>query len=151
MDFPPNSEKAKQEAQREPKRVERVVADGARRRKKPLGKQFKEVFFGGDARTAGSYVVMAVIIPAIRDTLFEAGQAAIEKMIYGESRAGRRSRFGSPPSGATGYVTYNRPHTRDPVDDRPPMPGRSISRRARARHAGEAGVLSGTRGARVSP
>lgn len=138
MDFPPNSEKSKQGAPREPKKVERVTSADAVRRKRPLGKKFKDVFFGGDARTAGEYVMLSVIIPAIKDTLVEAGQAAIEKMIYGESRSGRRR-----PSGGTGYVSYNRMGgpVRDPADDRPPM-GRSISRRARARHDFDEIVLS---------
>lgn len=135
--FPPNNAKAK--GQKEPKKVERVTTAEVKRRKKPLGKQFKEVFFGGDAKTAMSYVLVSVIVPAIKDTLAEAGQAAIEKIIFGESRHGRR-RFG-PPSGAQGYVSYNRMHTRDPADDRPPMPSR-LSRQARARHNFDEIILS---------
>lgn len=131
-EFPPNSAKSKQGAQREPKKVERVTSADAIRRKKPLGKQFKETFFGGDGRTALQYVLVSVAIPAIKDLLAEMGQAAIEKIIFGDTRTGRR-RYGAPPSGAQGYVTYNRMHARDPADDRPPMP-QSISRRARARH-----------------
>jgi hypothetical protein len=141
MDFPPNNEKAKQGAQREPKKVERVTTAEPVRRKRPLGKKFKDVFFGGDARSAGEYVLISVIIPAIKDTIAEAGQAAIEKIIYGESKSGRRR----PSSGAQGYVAYNRMGVaRDPADDRPPM-GRSISRRARARHDFDEIILS-TRG-----
>jgi hypothetical protein len=131
MEFPPNNEKAKAKAQQEPKKVERVTSADAIRRKKPLGKQFKETFFGGDGRTALQYVMVSVAIPAIKDLLAEMGQAAIEKIIFGDTRAGRR-RYG-PPAGAQGYVSYNRMHTRDPADDRPPVP-QSISRRARARH-----------------
>lgn len=131
MDFPPNSEKSKAGGSPEPKKVERVTSADAIRRKKPLGKQFRETFFGGDGRSVLQYVAFSVAIPAIKDLLAEMGQAAIEKLIFGESRTGRR-RYGAPPSGAQGHVSYNRMHTRDPADDRPPMG--SPSRRARARH-----------------
>jgi len=135
--FPPNNAKAKQGAQREPKKVERVTSADAIRRKRPLNKKFKDVFFSGDAKSTGEYVVLSVIVPMIRDMIFEAGQAAIERIVYGESR-GRR-RFG-PPSGAQGVVNYNRMHTRDPADDRPPT-GRP-SRSARARHNFDEIILS---------
>lgn len=130
MDFPPNNERAKQGDSKEPKKVERVTSADAIRRKKPLSKQFKETFFGGDGRTVLHYVAFTVAIPAIRDLIFEMGQAALEKTIFGESRSGRRRP--GPPSGQYGHVAYNR-IGRDPADDRPPTP-RSISRRARARH-----------------
>lgn len=139
MDFPPNSKKSRAGDSQEPKKVERVTSADAIRRKKPLGKQFKETFFGGDGRSVLQYVVVSVAIPAIKDLLAEMGQAAIEKLIFGESRTGRRR--SGPPAGQYGHVAYNRMHTRDPADDRPPMP-RSISRTARARHDFDEIILS---------
>lgn len=136
-EFPPNSKKSK-EAREDKPRVEQVTSADVTRRKKPLGKQFKEVFFGGDARTAMHYAAINVLLPAFKDMIAEAGNSVIEKMIYGESRSGRRSRPMS--TGATGYVSYNRMHP-ERQDDRPPMP-RYISRRARARHDFDEIVLS---------
>lgn len=138
--FPPNRKTTRQE----PKKVERVTSADARRRKKPLGKQFKATFFSGDARTAFDYVVIHVIVPAIRDTLFEAGQSVIEKLIYGEARSRRRGPMGGPPSGPQGYVAYNR------RPDEPPAAyggGRMISRSARARHDFDDIVLESRRDA----
>lgn len=126
MEFPPNSKKAQERD--EPKRVERVTSADAVRRKKSLGRQFRETFVGGDAKTALHYVIYNVLIPAAKDSISDAVASGIEKWLFGESRGGKRR--GGPSSGAQGYVSYNR---MGPADDRPPMP-RSISRRARARH-----------------
>jgi hypothetical protein len=131
MDFPPNSKQAQEGPRERPKRVEQVTSGEVSRRRKPLGRQFKATFFGGDAKTAADYAIVHVIVPAIRDMIFETGQSLIEKIIYGDSRAGGRRR-GGPISGQPGgYVAYNRMRP----DDRPPMPGGlGISRRSKARH-----------------
>jgi hypothetical protein len=129
-EFPPNSKKA-QEGSREGPRVERVTSADAVRRKRSLGKQFKETFISGDAKTAWHHVLLNVLIPSGQDMFAEAWHAAVDKMIYGEHRSGRRRGYGSaPPSGATGYINYR---GMSQQDDRPPMP-RGISRRARARN-----------------
>lgn len=126
QEFPPNSKKSKQ-APEEPKKIERVTSAEAVRRKKGLGKQFKETFVGGDARTAAHYVVFSVLIPAAKDALADAGAQGIERLIFGD----HRRRGSSPrPGGPTGYVSYNRFSM---GSDKPPLP-RSISKRARARH-----------------
>lgn len=135
MEFPPNSKKA-QESET-PKRVERVTSADAVRRKKTLGKQFKATFVGGDAKTAVNYVIFNVLLPAAKDAMVEAASSGIEKLIYGEARSKRGSR-GGPPSGAQGYVTYNR--MSDPQDDRPTP--RNIQRAAKARHDFDEIVLS---------
>lgn len=138
MEFPPNSKKAQDSAREEPKRVERVTSADAVRRKRSLGKQFKATFVGGDAKTAMQYVIFNVLLPAAKDAMVEAASSGIEKLIYGEARSKRGSR-GGPPSGAQGYVTYNR--MSDPRDDRPPVP-RSVQRAAKARHDFDEIVLS---------
>lgn len=128
-EFPPNSKKAK-EGVREGPRVERVTSADAVRRKKPLGKQFKETFFGSDGRTTMNYVVTQVLIPMIQDTFIEVVQSGIERLVRGEHRTGRRR--GGPPSGPHGTVAYHR-MSGGAYDDRPPM-ARGVSRRARARN-----------------
>ena len=119
MDYPPNS-KTKPE-----KKVERVTSAEAVRRKKSLGKQFKETFIGGNAKSAGHYVFFGVLIPAAKDAIADAGREMIERIIFGESRSKRRG----PVAGPGGYMSYDQLKGRD----RPPMP-RQISKRARSRH-----------------
>lgn len=128
MEFPPNSKAAQEGAREAPKKVERVTSGEATRRRKPLGKQFKQTFLGGDPRSALDYAIVHVLVPAFKDMLVDAGQTVIEKVIMGDSRRRR----GGPPSGPSGYVNYRGMSGAARPDDRPPMP--NPSRRARARH-----------------
>jgi hypothetical protein len=128
MDYPPNSDKSKAPP-REEKEVERVTSADPIRRKPGLGKRFGSTFFGGDARTAAQYMIFNVLIPAAKDALADAGAQGIERLIFGDSRAKKRS--SQPSSGATGYVSYNRYSMGgQPRED----PQRTITRRARAQH-----------------
>lgn len=125
-DYPPNR-REDQQRQTEDKHIKRITSDEPIRRKKSLGKQFKETFIGGDAKTAVRYVMFDVLIPAAKDMLTEAGTQGIEKLIYGDAR--RRTPT-PPPSGPTGYVNY----TRHAMSSRQTGPQRAISRQGRARH-----------------
>lgn len=129
MDYPPNSKtKVSDSPKKEP--ITRVTSADPVRRKKSLGKQFRETFVGGDAKTALHYVMFGVLLPAAKDALVEAGSAGIEKLIFGETRK-RGAR--NPASSATGYISYNQNY-RANMSDRPPMPSRNMSKRARSRH-----------------
>lgn len=118
--YPPNRRTTSAQPE---KKVERVTSVEAKRRKKPLGRQFRETFVGGDARTATQYVIFEVLVPAMKDALAEAGSQGIERLIFGESR---RRGAGRPPTGPTGYINYQQ-QSRGPQQ-------RSISPRARSRH-----------------
>lgn len=123
MDYPPNSKKL-QEEEPEDKKIE-AVASGTRR-KKPLGKRFRETFISGDAKTAATYVFFSVLMPAAKDMLVEAGSQGIEKLVYGEAR-----RRGGPSAGPMGHIAYNRMSQ----SNRPPVGGgRQLSRRSRSTH-----------------
>lgn len=129
--FPPNSQKAR-DAEKPPKRVERVTSANTVRRRRPLGKQFRETFFGGNARTAGEYMTFHVLIPAVKEMLVEAASAGFERLIYGESQGRRRG--SPPPLGRVNYTSYNQMGPQRQRDDRPPLP-RQLSRGSRARHS----------------
>jgi hypothetical protein len=124
MDFPPNSKKSQEGASEAPtKRVERVTSGEAQRRKKRP--RFRDVFFGGDARTAWEYNYINVIVPQIQELLLDSIMTVAERVVKGDTHTRRRR--GGPVHGGQGYIAYNqRP------EDRPPMP--QMSRRARARH-----------------
>ena len=123
-EFPPNSKKAKAR-EREP--IQRVTSTAVRR-KKPLGKQFSQTFFGGNARTAWDYSITNVMIPMIQDTIIEMVQSGVERLIRGEHRARR------PGTSYYGHVNYRGMYgqQRQPQDDRPPMP-KMLSRPTRTR------------------
>lgn len=128
-DFPANSQKAKARSDR-PEKVERVTSAEAVRRKKGIGQQFKDTFIGGSAKMAAEYMLTDVVIPAIRDTLAEAIQGGIERLIYGDTRP--RSRRGAPPSYSNvGHVDYQGMGSQS---RKPPGSNRMLSRQSRARH-----------------
>lgn len=124
-EFPANSRKAG-EGEARPK-VERVVSGDVRRRRRGLGRRFKEVFIVGDARTTSEYVVFDVLIPAVRDMMFEAVEAGFRRMIYGETHRPHR---GMPGGGYedVGRVAYNK-MSKTPTQTRQPQ----LSRQARSR------------------
>jgi len=129
--FPSNSKKSRSQ---EPKNIEKVTSAETRSpRKRGLGRQFKDAFIGGNPRDTMDYVVIDVLIPATRDILFDAFEAGIQRMIYGESirrrRGGLPSGYGDrPPRIDYGSIS------RGPVGSRSsPSQERILSRRSRER------------------
>lgn len=90
-----------------PKVVEKVVTVEVIHKKKPIGRQFKEIFFGGDFKSATRYVAADVLLPALRNLVFDTWTKAAERVIYGESVANRRRASEYRP-----YVQYNNPISR---------------------------------------
>ncbi len=131
QDFPANSAKARSTEPKE--KIEPVTAAAAVRRKKGLGHKFKETFIGGDSRSAVDHVVFTVLIPSVRDMLYDAFESGMRSLIFGEQhRQGRRPGTSSGYSGL-GHVAYNRMSGPTPTRSAEPSQ-RSLSRRARARH-----------------
>ncbi|MFL5661343.1 MAG: hypothetical protein ACJ8BW_08315 [Ktedonobacteraceae bacterium] len=135
QDFPANSAKARAQSEgrdpeRGPERIERVTSAEASRRKRGLGSQFKNTFINGNARMAADYMFAEIVVPAIRDLVFDAFQGGLDRLIYGE----RRSRRGGTASSYSevGRVNYagissNRPSSSTSASTR------TLSRQARAR------------------
>ena len=130
-DFPPNSEASKRQVEAE-KDITRVTSSEPVRRRRSLGKQFKEVFIAGDARSAVRFAVMDVVLPMARDLVFEAVSEGFQKLIFGESR--RYRGVTRPQAGEYGYVAYNRYSSTSAPPSRLTSPQRALSRQARARH-----------------
>jgi hypothetical protein len=127
-EYPPNSFSSKKAPEPREKNIERVTRSEPIRRKKSLGRKFKDVFFGGDAKSAGRYVLYGVLIPEAKNLIIESVREGIEKLVRGESYRRRNAPF----SGPRGYVSYNRtPMQQDPRQRDEPRP---MSARARSRH-----------------
>ena len=135
-EYPPNSEASKRRAREEEKDIKRVTSEDPVRRKKSLGKQFKETFVAGDVKSTVRYGVFDVLIPAAKDTVVEVLSQGIEKLIYGDSR--RRPGSTPPQSGPTGIISYNRYR----MQSRQTAPQRVMSRQARSRHDFDEVVLT---------
>lgn len=144
-DYRNNSEKAKSPAddigKDIEKRVDKVVSGDVVTRKKPLGKKFKEVFLGGELKTAGQYIVAEVLLPAFRNLLVDATTKGVERVVYGDSG------YQKPRSGYDGRprVTYNSPVNRGYDRGRPNLPDQAS--RHRPRSGGEEMILSTRRDA----
>lgn len=72
MDYQGNSKKeqAKKELQ-EKKVIEKVVVTEVITKPKGPGRKFKEVFFGGDAKHAATFVATDVLLPALRNLIVD--------------------------------------------------------------------------------
>jgi len=134
QDFPSNSAKARarsegpRSAERSEK-IERITSAEAERRKRGLGRQFKDTFIGGNARMAADYVLVDVVVPAIRDLMFDTMQGALDRYIYGETRRGVRRSLASSTTPNPTRVDYNSITRANPT-----MATRMLSRKARAQH-----------------
>lgn len=99
-EFPSNSKSG-----RDKKKVEKVISGTAIKRKTPIGHKVKEIFLGGDARTALLGAATDVLVPAFKNMLVDGGRTILERIVYGPDASYRRgprsSEYGRP------RVTYN--------------------------------------------
>jgi hypothetical protein len=122
-DYQGNSRKDrdKKEAQEE-KKIEKVVVGEVVMKPRSLGRKFKDVFFGGDAKTALRFVSADVLLPAFRNLIYESVAKGVERLVFGESTY-RRARPTTDYRAASRY-TYQNPtplSTRMLPDPRSPV------------------------------
>lgn len=126
MDYSSNSKKSKEKKDSPDavdRKVEKVIETEVIQRKKPMGRRFKELFFGGEFQSAARYIAADVLLPAVRNLLVDASTEGIKRIVYGDSTARRRT--GGGPLGPR--VSYHSSSvSRDPRtyrDFRPPDQG----------------------------
>jgi hypothetical protein len=136
-DYGSNSSKSKKEASDRPDRPEIKQIASGQVRKKSVGSKFKETFVGDSAESVGQYVLFDVILPRIKDLIFDTFTQGLERSLFGGNSV-RSSRSRSQLVAKTDYkgISSGRPER---VSDR------EISTRARATHNFEE-VLIPTRG-----
>lgn len=106
--YPGNSNKEKEEqAKREEHRVQKVV-DGKVKTKRNEGRKLANIFISEDAGQVKSYVIMDVLVPAIKKAISDIVTDGVDMILYGE-KSGKGSRAG----GGTTRVSY-----RNYYDDR---------------------------------
>lgn len=116
-DYMPNSSKYKPEqteAQKEKKKLEKVV-NGPVKVKKNEVRKLTDIFIAEDAKDVKSYIIMDVIIPALKNTL--------EDIIIGGTRMILRGETGNRGSGRStadkiSYSNYYNRDARRPSDER---------------------------------
>lgn len=103
----PNSKKFKEEqAEKERKKVDKVIKGTARTRKKSELSKLSDIFISEDVSNVKSYVLMDVLVPAIKKAISDIVTNGIDMILYGES--GRKR-----SSSSTNYVSYRDYSKRD--------------------------------------
>lgn len=82
-------EKTKQDAPKEA--VKQIVSGSVKPVKESAFKRFKSNFFGSDVNSVAGYIVAEVLMPALKDLIVDTASKGVERMMYGEVRAKRRS------------------------------------------------------------
>jgi hypothetical protein len=106
-EFPGNSNKSK-ENNPPAKKIEKVVTGEVVVKQKGVGTKFKEIFFGGDAKTAALYVTADVLLPALRNLLVDSVTKGAERLVFGESVHTRRRPEMRSSEMRNSQVLYNR-------------------------------------------
>lgn len=100
-DVKATTDAAQKMAASEPKKV---VTGEVVRKKKGLGRKFKDTFVSEDAGSVKDYVIFDVLVPALKDTLYDVVSNSISMFLFGGSRG--------PSGGSYGrrdYGSYSRP------------------------------------------
>lgn len=97
-DYKSNSDKSRQEQQSE-KKVEAVITGKAKTRKKGEMQKFADVFIAENANNVKSYILMEVIIPAVKKAISDIVTTGIDMILYGEAGRSRKN-------GAASKVSY---------------------------------------------
>ena len=99
-EFKPNSHKSKELTPVPEKKVEKIVKGTVKSKKKNGIDRLKDNFISEDAANIKTYVVMDVLIPAVKKAICDIVKNGVDMILYGES--GRSSRRPSE------YVSYDR-------------------------------------------
>ena len=112
-EYKSNSHRAKEgktESLTDRKKVEKVVHGRVRTKPKSGVSKITDIFISEDAANVKSYIVMDVLVPAVKKAISDIVRDGIDMILYGESK-GRKS------SSASGYVSY-RDYSRSDDRDR---------------------------------
>lgn len=107
------SKEGKTEALTDRKKVEKVVHGKVRTKPKSGISKITDIFISEDAANVKSYIVMDVLVPAVKKAISDIVRDGIDMILYGESR-GRKS---SSASGYVSYRDYSRSEDRDRFRD----------------------------------
>lgn len=95
-DIPSNSKKAKEER----KELSPVVQGKVTSRKEGIGKKFAETFLSDDIYDVKHYVLHDVLIPSIRDGIYEVFTGGLSMLFYGNAKGHSKTKSGT-------YVNYS--------------------------------------------
>lgn len=118
-EYTPNSNKYKQEQQdkaKAEKQLKPVISGTAKTKKKSDMQKISDVFISEDIHNVKSYVLMDVLVPAIKKAISDIVTNGIDMILYGET--GRHDKKRS----AASYVSYSSRYRSDRDRDRRDAP-----------------------------
>ena len=113
QDYTPNSHRFKAEQKElSEKKVEKVVS-GKVKTNQNNTRKLTNIFISEDASNLKSYILMDVLVPAIKKAVIDIVTDGISMLFYGDTSHGNRR-----SSTTASYISYNRYSDRDRRDDR---------------------------------
>ena len=100
QDFKPNSHRFKEEQQQaasEEKRVSKVIKGSAKIRENKA-KKLADIFISEDVADVKSYVIMDIIVPMLRNAIYDIITGSADMIIYGKNGRSKKSSGGSKVS-----------------------------------------------------
>lgn len=123
--------KVEKQIEKDRPKLEKIIEGKASVKKKGFWYKAREAFTGDDSKSVGQYIMIDVIIPAIKDMLLDGIQQGSERLIMGpDARGGHRQSRNRP--GERDYVPYGQMSTRQVGSGANRR--RELSPRARATH-----------------
>lgn len=103
-EYKPNSHRYKEEQRETPakKKMEKVVTNPVKVKKKGEIRKFTDVFLAEDVSNVKSYIVEDVLIPTIKDAIYNTLTGALDMSLFGGTNRSNTKRGGSS------YISYDR-------------------------------------------
>lgn len=105
-EYKSNSYKSKEKEKAE-KNVEKVVSGTVKTKKKGEIRKFTDVFISEDVSNVKSYVLMDVLVPAIKKAISDIITNGIDMILYGETNRSKHNNGGNRPSYRSYYDERN--------------------------------------------
>ena len=97
VEYKPNSHKSKEERIPE-RKVEKVVSGVVKPKKKSDIQKFADIFISENISNVKSYILLEVLVPAIKKAISDIVTNGIDMILYGESRTRNKSTIASKVS-----------------------------------------------------
>lgn len=107
-DYQPNSHKSKTESNPVPKKKVEKVAKGKTKKKSEIAK-FTDIFLQEDMASVKHYILMDVIVPAVKKAVSDVVTNGVDMLLYGEGGSNKKS---TPASRVSYRSYYDHPNER---------------------------------------
>jgi len=105
-DYKPNSHKSKEEFLPE-KKIQKVISGTAKTKKKGGLQKITDVFISKDVENVKSYVILDVLVPAIKKAVSDIVTNGIDMILYGETGKTKKNTVASKVSYRSFYESDN--------------------------------------------